>query len=72
MESDDVLFYWSMVLSNWEKEVASVLLDMSANVRSGPFHYLSLAGVQESKRSVQKSKVRKQLYFIIQQRSPIQ
>ncbi len=28
MESDDVVFYWSMVSSNWEEKVASTLLEM--------------------------------------------
>ena len=67
MESDDVLFYWSMVSSSWEEEVASVLLDMLVS------EYVKIRGhstasawlekyKRESKRSVQKSKgVRKQL-----------
>ena len=46
MESDDVRFYWCMVSSNWEEEVASLLLDMLVNdcvKDQGPFHCLSLA-----------------------------
>ena len=67
MESDDVIFYWSMVSSNWEEEVASILLEMVIS------SYVTIRGhstasawlekfKRESKKSVQKSKgVRKQL-----------
>jgi hypothetical protein len=67
MESDDVVFYWSMVSSNWEEEVASTLLEMVISsyvmIRG---HSTASAWLEkfkrESKKSVQKSKgVRKQL-----------
>ena len=46
MESDDVQFYWCMVSSHWEEEVASLPLDMLINdyvKDQGTFHCLSLA-----------------------------
>ena len=65
--NDDVQFYWSMVASNWEDEVADVLLEMIID------EYVKIRGhstasawleqyKRDSKKQVQKSKgVRKQL-----------
>ena len=67
MDSDEVLFYWSMISANWDEKVASVLLDILVdsylNVRG---HSTASAWLEmykkESKKLVQKSKgVRKQL-----------
>ena len=67
INDDDVQFYWSMVASNWEDEVADVLLEMIID------EYVKIRGhstasawleqyKRDSKKQVQKSKgVRKQL-----------
>ena len=67
IQNEDVNFYWSMVSSNWQEEVAMVLLDMLVD------HWISIRGhstasawleeeKKDKKKTVQKSKgVRKQL-----------
>jgi len=67
LSNEDVLFYWSMIASDWEEEENAALLPMVVNlwVTVRGFAYAS-AWVEkyksEHKKSVQKSKgVRKQL-----------
>ena len=67
VSDEDVLFYWSIISSDWEDEVATVLLEMLIdtwiNIRG---HSTAKAWLEEyklnKKKPVQKSKgIRKQL-----------